>query len=89
MKPDAMISATIPYSDFGEPSCCGCLVSEVHGNVALISCNECGAVVRSVSTTELQHALDEMESTLDLAIVICRHCGAVIHQPVQLIAFVL
>ena len=56
-------------------------MSEVHGNVALISCNECGAVVRTVPTTELQQTLDKMESKLDPAIAICQYCGAVIHQP--------
>jgi len=72
---------TIPHSDFGEPECCGCLVGVIQGETAVISCKECGAVVRTVPTTELQHTLDEMESKLDPAIAICRHCGAVIHQP--------
>ena len=56
------ISMTIPHSDFGDPECCGCLVGVVQGDVAVISCNTCRAVVRTVPTTELQHTLDEMES---------------------------
>src|SRR5215469_16494815 len=84
------ISTTIPHADFGDPECCGCLTGELQGDVAVISCNECRAVVRTVPTTELQRTLDEMESKLDLAIAICRHCGAVNLQPGfdWLIAFV-
>jgi hypothetical protein len=73
------ISITIPHSDFGDPECCGCLTAVVRDDLAVISCNECGAVVRTVPKAELQHTLDEMESKLDPAIAICRHCGAVIH----------
>jgi predicted RNA-binding Zn-ribbon protein involved in translation (DUF1610 family) len=82
------VSTTIPHSDFGDAECYGCLVGVIQGETAVISCKECGAVVRTVPTTELQHALDEMESELDPEIAICRHCGAVIHQPVRLVAFV-
>jgi len=39
------ISTTIPHSDFGYPSCCGCLVAVVRDDLTVISCNECGAVV--------------------------------------------
>jgi hypothetical protein len=97
IAPDSLICSTavtiptiIPHADFGDPSCCGCLTGEVHGDVAAISCNECGAIVRTVPASELQHTLDEMEASLDLAITICQHCGAVIHQPgfAKLTAFV-
>jgi len=82
------LPTTLPHSDFGDPECCGCLIAVVRDDLAVIECNECGAVVGTVPTTELQHTLDEMESKLDLEIAICRYCGAVIHQPVRLIAFV-
>jgi predicted RNA-binding Zn-ribbon protein involved in translation (DUF1610 family) len=82
------LSTTIPHADFGAPSCCGCLVAVVRDDLAVISCNECGAVVRTIPASDLQHTLDDMESKLDPAIAICQHCGAVIHQPVRLIAFV-
>jgi predicted RNA-binding Zn-ribbon protein involved in translation (DUF1610 family) len=82
------LPTSIAHSDFGEPECSGCLTAEVRDDLAVISCNECGAVVRTVRASELQHTLDEIESKLDPAIAICRHCGAVIHQSVRLIAFV-
>ena len=37
------------------------------GDVAETVCNECEAVVRTVPAAELQHPLDDMELTLDVA----------------------
>ena len=47
-------------------------------------------MVRTVPTADLQHTLDEMESTLDLAVERCKHCGAVNLMPgfERVVAFV-
>jgi hypothetical protein len=84
------LPTTIPHADFGDPECCGCLVTEVHGDIAVISCDECGTVLKTIPASELQHTLDEMESKLDLAVARCRYCGAVNLQPGfdRLVAFV-
>jgi hypothetical protein len=74
---DDVIGTAISHSDFGNPECCGCLNGIVRGDVAEIVCNECAAVVRTVPAEELQRALDEMESSLDVASAICPHCRAV------------
>ena len=68
------IITTLPHSEFGDPDCCGCLDGRVDGDVGHITCNECGAVVRSVPVGDLQTALHEMELTLDVATGFCPHC---------------
>ena len=71
------IPITIPHADFGDRACCGCLSGQIQGEIAVISCDECGAVVRTVPSSDLQHTLDEIESTVDLAVERCQHCRAV------------
>ena len=65
----------LAHADFGAEDCCGCLWPVISGNRADITCNECGVVVRSVPTAELQHTNDEMELSLgSCATEMCPHC---------------
>jgi ribosomal protein S27E len=74
---EGVTATTLPQSDFGNPDCCGCLNGVITGGRAEIVCNECGAVLRTVPASELQTALDEMESTLDVASAMCPYCRSV------------
>src|ERR1700739_2608130 len=75
------IPTTIPHSDFGDPECWGCLNGKVRGDIAVIECNECSAIVRTVTATDLEKTLHEMELSLDIASAACAHCGAVHLRP--------
>ena len=47
-------------------------------NSRLITCNECGTVVRSVPFADLQRTYHEIELSLDAtATEMCPHCGKV------------
>jgi len=81
MNADREIPTTIPHSEFGDPECWGCLNGIIRGDIAVIECNECGAIIRTVAASELERALHEMELTLDIASAACVHCGAVHLRP--------
>jgi ribosomal protein S27E len=81
MNADRELPTTIPHSDFGDPECWGCLNGIIRGEIAVIECNECGTIIRTVAAGELQKALHEMELTLDIASAACVHCGAVHLRP--------
>jgi transcription initiation factor TFIIIB Brf1 subunit/transcription initiation factor TFIIB len=87
---EQILGTTLPHSEFGEPSCCGCLNGIVRGEQADIVCNECEAVIRTVPASDLQRTFDEMELTLDVASERCPDCGAVHLAPgfSKLMAFV-
>ena len=80
----------IPHADFGDHKCCGCLLRLVREDEAEIRCNECGALICTVPTLDLQRTLTDMELRGDVASAICPHCGAIHLSPgfSQLIAFV-
>jgi hypothetical protein len=67
----------LAHADFGKPDCCGCVFPVNHGEEVEITCNECGAIVRTVLSADLRRTLDEMESQLVVASGICQNCGAV------------
>jgi hypothetical protein len=52
------VSTTIPHSNFGDPECCGCLTAVIRDDLAVISCNECAAVVRTDFDLVLYQSLD-------------------------------
>jgi hypothetical protein len=57
-------------------ACCGCLVVVERGNLADLTCNECGAlVVRTVPANKAAATLAEMEST-EICSSRCPYCGA-------------
>ena len=66
-----------PHSDFGDPSCCGCLKAIIRGSRAEITCNECHKIVRIVSASDIHRTLDQMQLALDIATAKCSRCGAV------------
>ena len=61
---EQVLKTTLPHSSFGDPGCCGCLDGLVRGSLAHIACNECGAILRTVSASTLRRTLDEMAGRL-------------------------
>ena len=52
-----------------------CLIIQVRGDQADMTCNECGAVVRTVPVELASAVMVEMAST-QICSVRCTHCGA-------------
>jgi hypothetical protein len=52
----------IPHEVATGADCCGCLIVRVRGEQADITCNECGAVVRTVPVERVSAALLEISS---------------------------
>jgi hypothetical protein len=47
------------------------------GGLTDITCNECGLVLKTVTSGEFRRTLDEMELSLGVASEQCSHCGSV------------
>ena len=79
----------LSHSDFGELKCCGCLSGIVKGDIAIIACKECDAVVQTVPAALLCKTLHEMELSLELASAECPYWGAINLRPgfSQLLAY--
>jgi hypothetical protein len=68
----------IAHADVENIDCDGCIWPAIRGDQAEITCNECGAVVRTVPTADLQRTYDEVELSLEsLATEMCPFCGNV------------
>lgn len=67
------ISTIIPHADLGAPDCCGCLDAIIREDQAVITCNECGAVIYTVALDDLRRMLDDMELNLAQAAAKCNH----------------
>src|SRR5712692_9154251 len=65
----------IPHEVVTGADCCGCLVVQVRGDQADITCNECGIVVRTVPVERASAVMVEMAST-EICSARCTHCGA-------------
>ena len=65
----------VPHEVATGADCCGCLVVQVHGDQAYITCNECGAIVRTVPVKLASAVMVEMASTV-ICSVRCTNCGA-------------
>lgn len=65
----------VAHADFGDPECCGLLVIEPSGREANITCNQCGAVIRTVPAEKAEATLAEMSSD-EICSARCTHCGA-------------
>jgi hypothetical protein len=65
----------IPHETLGA-DCCGCLIVQVRGDKADIICNQCAALIRTVSVEDLEGVLTEMARTDTIGSVRCPHCGA-------------
>ena len=71
------IGTWIPHQIFGDPECGGFLYGIIRGAEGFIECNDCDAVIRTLPAADLRHALNEMESGLEIATEQCPHCGKV------------
>lgn len=68
----------IAHTDVGGGDCDGCIFPVVSDDKAAITCNSCGAVVRTVPVVDLQRTYDEIELSLEAtATEMCPHCGKV------------
>ena len=56
--------------------CCGCLVVRGRGQQAEILCNECGEVVRTVPSQDVERTSYELAPTTAICSSRCNHCGA-------------
>jgi len=65
----------VPHEVATGADCCGCLIVHVRGDQADITCNECGAVVRTVPVELASAVLVEMAST-EMCSARCTICGA-------------
>jgi hypothetical protein len=60
-----VIMTPLPHSAFGHRECRGCLHAFIGGEGADIACDECGAVVRTVTVPQIDWALAQMQFTFD------------------------
>ena len=76
----------LPHSEFGDPECCGLFFPCERGDVADLTCNECGFVLQTVPLADLcrvqdelladlRRVQDELELSLEVASEKCPHCG--------------
>ena len=64
----------VPHADHGDPECPGLILPEVNGNTALLTCNDCGAVIRTVPASEAEQTLAQMASG-EICSATCPICG--------------
>src|SRR5712692_8641440 len=62
----------IPHEVVTGADCCGCLIVQVRGDQADITCNECGAVVRTVRVELASAVMVEMASTVICKMIVRR-----------------
>ena len=74
---ESPIGSILPHADFGDPECCGCLNAIAYGDEFDLTCNECGAIVRTVPAEDLTATLNEMELQLGMCTQMCPHCRTV------------
>jgi hypothetical protein len=65
----------VPHEVAIGADCCGCLIVQVCGDQADITCYECGAVVRTVPV-ELASAVMVKMASAEICSTRCTHCGA-------------
>ena len=61
----------------GPPDCCGCLVADVEGDQTDIVCNECGIVIRTLPTADVERFMGELLMQGSICTARCPHCGDV------------
>jgi uncharacterized protein (DUF983 family) len=79
MPDDEQGHPIIPHEDVADVDCCGCLFVQVRGERAEITCNECGAVIRTVPAEEAAAVMAGLivdMSTKAICSARCPHCGA-------------
>ena len=65
----------VPHQLAGDPDCCGCIFPVFRGNEADITCNECGAIVKTVPADHAVDALMELTLSQESCVATCPHCG--------------
>ncbi len=63
------------HSDHGDPECCGIVVPVARGELADLKCNECGAVIATVSAGSAESSLLQMAVSGGVCSEVCPHCG--------------
>jgi hypothetical protein len=66
----------IAHADYGDPECPGLLLQEERGNETDIRCNECGFILKTVTTADTRYTMDELELAGDVASEKWPHCGS-------------
>lgn len=65
-----------PHADHGAPACCGCIFPVPRGDEADLTCNECGAIIRTVPAAEAESTLLAMAFAPGACTAVCPACGA-------------
>lgn len=65
----------VPHSDHGDPECCGIVMPVIRGDLADLTCNECGAVIATVAAGEAEPTLLRMAAGAGICSEMCPHCG--------------
>ena len=65
----------VGHSDYGDPECCGIVMPVERGKHADLVCNECGAVIATVSASEAEATLLRMALSGGFCSATCPHCG--------------
>jgi len=68
------LSVIVGQAQTGNLECCGLILSEIDGDVAHLTCNECGTIVCSVPKTEAWTTLSQMV-VREISSATCSHCG--------------
>jgi hypothetical protein len=66
----------VPHELTGGVDCCGCLIVHERGAEADLTCNECGAIVRTVPLAQVEQELPRMAMSGGICSSKCQHCGA-------------
>ncbi|HEY6345100.1 MAG TPA: hypothetical protein VIY49_26685 [Bryobacteraceae bacterium] len=67
----------IPHEN-ADADCCGCLVPNVDGEQVRLVCNECGAVVATITLAQFEAGyVPEDLRPGAVTTAVCPHCGAV------------
>jgi hypothetical protein len=75
MARDELDLPIVPHEVATGANCCGCLIIQVRGDQADITCNECGALIRTVPK-EFAPAVILGMASMVICSVRCIHCGA-------------
>src|SRR5215203_1954911 len=65
----------VAHSDIGDPDCCGCVFPVFRENEADITCNECGAIIKTIPAHQAVDALMEMALAQESCTATCPGCG--------------
>jgi phage FluMu protein Com len=72
------VDVVVPHEIVAKVECCGCLVAMRSGDNAEIRCNECDALIDTVSLIDLQATMTKLAMPMwgEVMSERCPHCGA-------------